>query len=118
MRDDSMINGIDVVFIHVRNPTKMAKWYKEMLEIEMGYIELGKTALMQLIQCRETENAAKVYFKLKEKGVELKAEDILGQVTETSGQEADAYYFYLELAHHGVEWAKNEIKNYLRKVNK
>lgn len=34
-----MINGIDVVFIHVRNPTKMAKWYKEMLEIEMDHAE-------------------------------------------------------------------------------
>ena len=29
--------GIDVVFIHVRNPTEMAKWYRETLGLEMGF---------------------------------------------------------------------------------
>ncbi|NHJ03653.1 MAG: VOC family protein [Candidatus Heimdallarchaeota archaeon] len=32
-----MIKGIDVVFIHVKNPEKMAKWYKENLGFEISY---------------------------------------------------------------------------------
>ncbi|MHA1906858.1 MAG: VOC family protein [Candidatus Thorarchaeota archaeon] len=32
-----MITGIDVVFIHVRDPTKMAEWYRDTLGIEMGF---------------------------------------------------------------------------------
>jgi catechol 2,3-dioxygenase-like lactoylglutathione lyase family enzyme len=32
-----MITGIDVVFLHVRDPIKMADWYREMLGIEIGF---------------------------------------------------------------------------------
>ena len=32
-----MITGVDVVFIHVRDPVKMKKWYSEILEIEEGF---------------------------------------------------------------------------------
>ncbi len=32
-----MITGIDVVFIHVRNPKGMAEWYKEILGVEIGF---------------------------------------------------------------------------------
>ncbi len=32
-----MILGIDVVFIHAKNPKKLAQWYKEILEIDIGY---------------------------------------------------------------------------------
>ena len=32
-----MITGVDVVFIHVRNPKLMAKWYKDTLEIDIGF---------------------------------------------------------------------------------
>ena len=32
-----MITGIDVVFIHAKNPIKLANWYKEVLEIEIGF---------------------------------------------------------------------------------
>jgi len=32
-----MIIGVDVVFIHVRNPEKMAKWYKEKLGLELDH---------------------------------------------------------------------------------
>ena len=32
-----MITGIDVVFIHVNDPIKMAKWYRENLGIDMGF---------------------------------------------------------------------------------
>ncbi|HUU78281.1 MAG TPA: VOC family protein [candidate division Zixibacteria bacterium] len=32
-----MIKGIDVVFIHVKNPEKMAKWYKENLGFDISY---------------------------------------------------------------------------------
>jgi hypothetical protein len=32
-----MIDGIDVVFIHAKNPEKLAQWYKEILELDIGY---------------------------------------------------------------------------------
>jgi len=32
-----MILGIDVVFIHVKNPEMMTKWYQEKLGIDIGY---------------------------------------------------------------------------------
>ena len=32
-----MIEGIDVVFIHVKNPEKMAKWYEEKLGLKISY---------------------------------------------------------------------------------
>ncbi|NHJ46711.1 MAG: hypothetical protein FK733_02875 [Asgard group archaeon] len=32
-----MIIGIDVVFIHVKNPEKMTKWYVEKLGLEIGF---------------------------------------------------------------------------------
>ena len=32
-----MIKGIDVVFIHVKNPELMAKWYREKLGLEIGF---------------------------------------------------------------------------------
>ena len=32
-----MILGIDVVFIHAKNPEELAKWYKETLDIEIGH---------------------------------------------------------------------------------
>ncbi len=32
-----MIKGIDVVFIHVQNPRKMAKWYQDILGVKMGF---------------------------------------------------------------------------------
>ncbi len=32
-----MITGIDVVFIHAKNPTKLSSWYKNILEIEIGF---------------------------------------------------------------------------------
>lgn len=32
-----MITGIDVVFIHAKNPNKLANWYKEVLEIDVGF---------------------------------------------------------------------------------
>jgi predicted enzyme related to lactoylglutathione lyase len=32
-----MIKGIDVVFIHVKNPKLMAKWYKEKLGLKIGF---------------------------------------------------------------------------------
>ncbi|MHA1954257.1 MAG: VOC family protein [Candidatus Heimdallarchaeaceae archaeon] len=31
-----MIVGIDVIFIHARDPKKLAEWYKETLEIDIG----------------------------------------------------------------------------------
>jgi catechol 2,3-dioxygenase-like lactoylglutathione lyase family enzyme len=32
----NMITGIDVVFIHVRDPVKMAEWYRNTLGIDIG----------------------------------------------------------------------------------
>ena len=32
-----MITGIDVVFIHVKDPVKMKKWYTEVLELDSGF---------------------------------------------------------------------------------
>ena len=32
-----MIKGIDVVFIHVKDPEKMAKWYEEKLGLKIGF---------------------------------------------------------------------------------
>ena len=32
-----MIIGVDVVFIHVKDPVKMMKWYSEVLELESGF---------------------------------------------------------------------------------
>ena len=32
-----MILGIDVVFIHAKDPVKLSKWYEEILEIEIGF---------------------------------------------------------------------------------
>lgn len=32
-----MIIGVDVVFIHVKNPEKMAKWYQEKLGLEIDH---------------------------------------------------------------------------------
>ena len=32
-----MIDGINVVFIHVKDPVKLANWYKEILELEIGF---------------------------------------------------------------------------------
>ena len=32
-----MILGIDVVFVHAQNPEKLAQWYKDILDIEIGY---------------------------------------------------------------------------------
>lgn len=32
-----MILGIDVVFIHAKYPVKLSNWYKEVLEIEIGF---------------------------------------------------------------------------------
>ena len=32
-----MIKGIDVVFVHVLNPEKMAKWYQNILGVPMGF---------------------------------------------------------------------------------
>ena len=32
-----MITGVDVVFIHVKDPVKMMKWYSEVLELESGF---------------------------------------------------------------------------------
>ena len=32
-----MILGIDVVFIHVRNPEKMRQWYSDVLGLEIGF---------------------------------------------------------------------------------
>ena len=32
-----MITGVDVVFIHVKDPVKMKKWYTEVLELESGF---------------------------------------------------------------------------------
>jgi len=32
-----MILGIDVVFIHAKDPVKLSNWYKEVLEIEIGF---------------------------------------------------------------------------------
>ncbi|NHK31221.1 MAG: hypothetical protein FK730_07710 [Asgard group archaeon] len=37
-----MIKGIDVVFIHVRNPELMAKWYEEKLGLNIGFSTLDK----------------------------------------------------------------------------
>ena len=34
---DFMITGIDVVFIHAKNPLKLAQWYKETLDLELGF---------------------------------------------------------------------------------
>ena len=31
-----MINGIDVVFIHVKDPKMMAEWYMETLDLEIS----------------------------------------------------------------------------------
>ena len=32
-----MILGIDVVFIHAKDPVKLSSWYKNILEIEIGF---------------------------------------------------------------------------------
>ncbi|MFX1252848.1 MAG: VOC family protein [Promethearchaeota archaeon] len=32
-----MIIGIDVVFLHIRNPKMMVRWYKEKLGLEIGF---------------------------------------------------------------------------------
>lgn len=32
-----MILGIDVIFLHVKNPEMMAKWYQEKLELTLGF---------------------------------------------------------------------------------
>jgi catechol 2,3-dioxygenase-like lactoylglutathione lyase family enzyme len=32
-----MIEGIDIVFLHVRDPVKMGDWYKEMLGVDIGF---------------------------------------------------------------------------------
>ncbi|MFW9918094.1 MAG: VOC family protein [Candidatus Thorarchaeota archaeon] len=32
-----MITGIDVVYLHVKSPTKMAEWYRGVLGVEMGF---------------------------------------------------------------------------------
>ena len=32
-----MILGIDVVFIHAKEPTKLSKWYSDILEIDIGF---------------------------------------------------------------------------------
>jgi extradiol dioxygenase family protein len=32
-----MITGVDVVFIHVKDPVKMKQWYSEILELEAGF---------------------------------------------------------------------------------
>jgi predicted enzyme related to lactoylglutathione lyase len=32
-----MIFGIDIVFIHVKNPEKMSQWYREVLGLEVGF---------------------------------------------------------------------------------
>ncbi len=32
-----MITGIDVVFIHVQDPVKMASWYQEVLGVDIGF---------------------------------------------------------------------------------
>jgi len=36
-----MIIGVDVVFIHVKNPEKMAKWYQEKLGLEIDHKTLN-----------------------------------------------------------------------------
>jgi catechol 2,3-dioxygenase-like lactoylglutathione lyase family enzyme len=35
--DTPQILGIDVVFIHTKNPVKLAQWYKEHLGLEIGF---------------------------------------------------------------------------------
>ncbi|NHJ39377.1 MAG: hypothetical protein FK731_05035 [Asgard group archaeon] len=37
-----MILGIDVVFIHIKNPELMANWYEEKLGLKIGYSTPGK----------------------------------------------------------------------------
>ncbi len=32
-----MITGVDVVFIHVKDPVKMMKWYRDVLELESDF---------------------------------------------------------------------------------
>jgi hypothetical protein len=32
-----MIQGIDVVFIHAKDPEKLSKWYKEILELDISF---------------------------------------------------------------------------------
>ena len=32
-----MILGVDVVFIHTKNPIKLRKWYKEILDLDPGF---------------------------------------------------------------------------------
>ena len=32
-----MITGIDVIFIHAKNSSKLSNWYKEVLELEIGF---------------------------------------------------------------------------------
>lgn len=32
-----MITGIDVVFFHAKDPVKLSNWYKEVLELEIGF---------------------------------------------------------------------------------
>ncbi len=34
---DTMILGIDVVFIHTRDPEKLRDWYKDILDLEIGF---------------------------------------------------------------------------------
>lgn len=33
----NMILGIDVVFIHAKDPVKLSNWYRDTLEIEIGF---------------------------------------------------------------------------------
>ena len=37
-----MILGIDVVFLHVKDPDKLSQWYKNILELELGFITPDK----------------------------------------------------------------------------
>ena len=100
-----MIQGIDVVFLHVKNPEKMAKWYKDKLGLEISF----KTEDLSW-QEFSLENNTKTRFALDYAGKE--SSEVERQSIIISFKVSDIYSMVDQLEKKGVEfWGRNKIIN-------
>ena len=101
-----MILGIDVVFIHAKYPVKLTNWYKEILEIEIGF----QTPDFSWKEFNFSENRTPTRFAIDYGGENLS--EVEKQPIVISFKVADIYDVIEKLESKGIRFfGKNKIND-------